>query len=249
MTAISQASLAGSPPRLAALRRFSREFAARPAAMTGLAILVALTVLALAAPLFIHATDLDVINAPGQPLAPPSARFPLGTDYAGRSILTLLIWGTRPSLAIGVLATVLTMIVGSSIGLLAGHYGGVLVAGPDGGDRLVHRPADPAAGDRPGRGARPGRHVDHDRDRGHLLAGHGPADPGPDAGGGGPAVHRAGQGPGRARRPARGSARCCRTWRRSSWSPARSRCPARSSPRSRWSSSGWATRPKCPGEP
>jgi peptide/nickel transport system permease protein len=126
MTTISQASLAGSPPRLAALRRFSREFAARPVAVTGLAILVALTVLALAAPLFIHASDLDVINAPGQPLAPPSARFLLGTDYAGRSILTLLIWGTRPSLAIGVLATVLTMIVGSSIGLLAGHYGGVL---------------------------------------------------------------------------------------------------------------------------
>ena len=78
--------------------------------MAGLAILVAITVLALAAPLFIHASDLNVINAPGQPLAPPSARFPLGTDYAGRSILPLLIWGTRPSLAIGVIATALTMV-------------------------------------------------------------------------------------------------------------------------------------------
>lgn len=126
MTAISQAPLASTPPRLAALRRFSREFAARPVAVAGLAILVALTVLALAAPLFIHASNLDVVNAPGQPLSPPSARFPLGTDYAGRSILTLLIWGTRPSLAIGVLATTLTMIVGSLIGLLAGHYGGIL---------------------------------------------------------------------------------------------------------------------------
>ena len=126
MTAITQAPALSSPPRLAALRRFSREFAARPAALAGLAILVALTVLALTAPLFIHASDLDVINAPGQPLSPPSARFPLGTDYAGRSILTLLIWGTRPSLAIGVLATALTMILGSTIGLLAGHYGGVV---------------------------------------------------------------------------------------------------------------------------
>ncbi|HEY1919742.1 MAG TPA: ABC transporter permease [Streptosporangiaceae bacterium] len=125
MTAVSQAPLTSAPPRLAALRRFSREFAARPAAMTGLGVLVTLTVLALAAPLFIHASALDVVNAPGQPISPPSARFLLGTDYAGRSILTLLIWGTRPSLAIGVMATVLTMIVGSSIGLLAGHYGGV----------------------------------------------------------------------------------------------------------------------------
>jgi peptide/nickel transport system permease protein len=93
--------------------------------MAGLGILVAVTVLALAAPLFIHASDLGVVNAPGPSLAPPSARFPLGTDQAGRSVLALLIWGTRPSLAIGVIATVLTMILGSGIGLLAGHYGGI----------------------------------------------------------------------------------------------------------------------------
>ncbi|HXB50397.1 MAG TPA: ABC transporter permease [Streptosporangiaceae bacterium] len=115
---------AAAPPRLLALRRFAREFAARPAAMAGLGILLALTILALTAPLFIHASDLNVVNAPGQPLSPPSARFPLGTDYAGRSIVPLLIWGTRPSLAIAVLATALTMIVGSLIGLLAGHFGG-----------------------------------------------------------------------------------------------------------------------------
>ncbi len=128
MTATAQlpAGASAAPPRLAALRRFAREYAARPAAMAGLGILLALTIMALAAPLFIHASDLDVINAPGQPLAPPSARFPLGTDYAGRSILTLLIWGTRPSLAIAVLATALTMLLGSVIGLLAGHYGGIV---------------------------------------------------------------------------------------------------------------------------
>ena len=126
MTAISQAPMASSPPRLAALRRFSREFAARPSAVAGLAILVALTVLALTCPLWIHPSDLEVVNAPGQPLSPPSAQFPLGTDYAGRSVLTLLIWGTRPSLAIGILATALTMIVGSAIGLVSGHYGGIL---------------------------------------------------------------------------------------------------------------------------
>jgi peptide/nickel transport system permease protein len=125
-TTASQAPVAaGAPPRLAALRQFARDFAARRAAMAGLAILVALIILALAAPLFIHASDLDVVNAPGQPLSPPSARFWLGTDYAGRSIVPLLIWGTRPSLAIALIATALTMIVGSVIGLLAGHYGGI----------------------------------------------------------------------------------------------------------------------------
>jgi peptide/nickel transport system permease protein len=125
MTAASHAPAAtAAPPRLLALRRFAREFARRPSAMIGLGILVAVTAIALAAPLFIHPSDLDVINAPGPSLAPPSAEFPLGTDQAGRSVLTLLIWGTRPSLAIGVIATVLTMILGSAIGLFAGHYGG-----------------------------------------------------------------------------------------------------------------------------
>ena len=125
MTATAQVQPAAAPPRLLAQRRFAREFAARPAALAGLAILIAVTVLALAAPLFIHPADLAVVNAPGQPLSPPSARFPLGTDYAGRSILPLLIWGTRPSLAVGVIATALSMVLGSAIGLLAGHYGGL----------------------------------------------------------------------------------------------------------------------------
>ena len=126
MTAASHApAVTAAPPRLMALRRFAREFARRPSAMIGLGILVAVTALALAAPLFIHPSDLAVINAPGPSLAPPSAQYPLGTDQAGRSVLTLLIWGTRPSLAIGVIATVLTMILGSVIGLVAGHYGGI----------------------------------------------------------------------------------------------------------------------------
>jgi peptide/nickel transport system permease protein len=125
MTAASRTpGLTLGPPPLMALRRFARAFASQSAGMAGLAILVTVTVVALAAPLFIHASDLDVINAPGPSLTPPSARFPLGTDQAGRSVLDLLIWGTRPSLAIGIIATVLTVSLGSVIGLLAGHYGG-----------------------------------------------------------------------------------------------------------------------------
>ncbi len=126
MTATSQASGAPTtaPPRLVAFRRFARAFAANRTAMAGLIILVGITGLALAAPLFIHASDLNVINAAGPSLAPPSAHYPLGTDQSGRSVLDLLIWGTRPSLAIGFIATVLTMVLGSLIGLLAGHYGG-----------------------------------------------------------------------------------------------------------------------------
>jgi peptide/nickel transport system permease protein len=94
--------------------------------VAGLAVLVAMTVLALVAPVFIHASDLDVINAPGQSLAPPSLRFPLGTDQAGRSVLLLTIWGARPSMAIGVIATAVTIAIGAVFGLLAGHFGGIV---------------------------------------------------------------------------------------------------------------------------
>jgi peptide/nickel transport system permease protein len=127
MTVTTTAAIAGpSVPVLSGLRSFARAFAARRSGLAGVAILIAVTVIALAAPLFISPGDLEVINAPGQPMSPPSAAFPLGTDYAGRSILTLLIWGTRPSLAVGVIATAATMVVGSVIGLLAGHYGGAV---------------------------------------------------------------------------------------------------------------------------
>jgi peptide/nickel transport system permease protein len=91
---------------------------------TGLVILFSFAVLAVAAPLFIHPADLSVIDATGAPLAPPSPTYPLGTDQAGRSVLLLVIWGARPSLAIGLLATALTMLIGGAIGLLAGHFQG-----------------------------------------------------------------------------------------------------------------------------
>lgn len=125
MTAVRTAAVEAPPPRLAAVRRFSRAFVAKPTAAAGLSILAGITVLALAAPLFIHPSELSVVNATGPSLAPPSARYPLGTDQSGRSALTLLIWGTRPSLAIGVIATALTMLLGTAIGIAAGHYGGI----------------------------------------------------------------------------------------------------------------------------
>jgi peptide/nickel transport system permease protein len=111
-----------APARLESTRRFAQQFLRMPTAIAGLAILVSFTVLALTAPLYIHSSDLDVTKATGGQMAPPGHGYLLGTDQPGRSVLLLLIWGTRESLAIGVLATLLAMVVGSAIGLLAGHY-------------------------------------------------------------------------------------------------------------------------------
>jgi peptide/nickel transport system permease protein len=108
---------------MAGARRFAREFFRMPTAIAGVSILVLFTALALTAPLYIHPSDMDVTKTIDNPsLAPPGHGFLLGTDQPGRSVLLLLIWGARTSLAIGVIATLLAMVLGSVIGLLAGHY-------------------------------------------------------------------------------------------------------------------------------
>src|SRR5262245_41730445 len=58
-------------------------------------------------------------------LEPPSAAHWLGTDSYGRDVLSRLFHGARISLAIGFLAVMLAMIVGSTLGILAGYIGGV----------------------------------------------------------------------------------------------------------------------------
>jgi ABC-type dipeptide/oligopeptide/nickel transport system permease subunit len=63
-------------------------------------------------------------------LAPPSAAHWFGTDDLGRDILSRLIWGARPSMAVGVVGVGLGAIVGLPFGLLAGFRGGWL-------DRLI----------------------------------------------------------------------------------------------------------------
>ena len=113
------------PPRFEAARRFARAFLRRPAGVAGLAVLAAFTLLALTAPLFIGPDQLDVTKVNGPLLAAPSAHYPLGTDQAGRSVLLMLIWGSRESLRVGVIATLLTLVIGSGIGIVAGHYGGI----------------------------------------------------------------------------------------------------------------------------
>ncbi|MBN2051160.1 MAG: ABC transporter permease [Spirochaetales bacterium] len=56
--------------------------------------------------------------------APPSPGHPLGKDDMGRDVLGALIAGSRISLAVGILATLLSMVVGTCIGIVAGYYGG-----------------------------------------------------------------------------------------------------------------------------
>jgi peptide/nickel transport system permease protein len=88
----------------------------------GLGILIFFGLMALFADVLVPPERLEVINATGQPMAPPTSGFPLGTDESGRSVLDLVIQGSQISLFVGLLATALTMFIGSVIGIVAGYY-------------------------------------------------------------------------------------------------------------------------------
>ena len=60
----------------------------------------------------------------GNVMQPPSAAHPFGTDYLGRDLLSRVIYGGRISLAIGVLAVLISGVVGTVVGSVAGYVGG-----------------------------------------------------------------------------------------------------------------------------
>ena len=92
----------------------------------GVASLVLLTVICLAAVLapLISPHNPDEIVGPFG--AAPSADFWLGTDQIGRDMLSRLLYATRISLLVGVLATGISTAIGVVLGLLAGYFGGWL---------------------------------------------------------------------------------------------------------------------------
>ena len=71
----------------------------------------------------------------GQALQPPGPGHWLGTDAFGRDVLSRVLHGARFSLEVGVVSRIIALVVGASLGLLAGYYGGRF-------DQLVMRLAD-----------------------------------------------------------------------------------------------------------
>jgi peptide/nickel transport system permease protein len=99
-----------------------RRFKRNKLAVGGAAVVVALAVVALAAPLIApyDPTDIDIANV----LSPPSARHPFGTDDLGRDVLSRMIYGSRISLSVGFVAVGIALTIGLTMGSVAGYYGG-----------------------------------------------------------------------------------------------------------------------------
>jgi peptide/nickel transport system permease protein len=91
----------------------------------GLGQLVLLARVALTAPWTVGADVQSVTGAPGKPMEGPSGEFPFGTDQFGRDLFGLVLWGSRISLVVGLLAAVLSVAIGALVGITAGHFRGV----------------------------------------------------------------------------------------------------------------------------
>ncbi|MEO6082351.1 MAG: ABC transporter permease [Umezawaea sp.] len=110
--------------RRVAARSTWREFTANRAGVVGLVVLGVVVLLALVAPLVTDEAGLDVTRVTAERWQPPSAEYWLGTDNSGRSVLLLTWWGTRISLVVGLTATILSVAIGTLVGISSAHFGG-----------------------------------------------------------------------------------------------------------------------------
>jgi peptide/nickel transport system permease protein len=96
----------------------------QPAGQVGVVITVIIVLSALAAPI-LPIPD-PIVADPTNPLASPDGVNWLGTDEVGRDVLSRLIFGARPALAVGTLAVMIGGLLGITLGISAGYYRGPL---------------------------------------------------------------------------------------------------------------------------
>lgn len=114
------------PPRISEFRRFVRVFFSRGVVVFGLIIVVLFLITAAFAPQIAPYGPYkqDLAN----PLSQPSSEHLLGTDNIGRDTLSRIIWGSRISLMVGVIAVGIAAGAGMALGLIAGYFGGWVYA-------------------------------------------------------------------------------------------------------------------------
>jgi len=115
-----QAVLRGRGPGF--YRRWWRRLASNRLSAVA-AVIVAVVVATAAFAPYLAPADPTHMNF-GQFLEPPSAQHIFGTDEAGRDVLSRVIYGARVSISVGILATGFGAVLGVTMGLCAGYYGG-----------------------------------------------------------------------------------------------------------------------------
>jgi peptide/nickel transport system permease protein/oligopeptide transport system permease protein len=113
-----------TPLRTNEFRRFLRVFLGRKVVIFGTVIILILIITAIFAPL-IAPYDPYKQNL-SEALQSPSRAHLLGTDPLGRDELSRIVYGTRISLAVGIVAVGVAAIIGMMLGLVAGYFGGFI---------------------------------------------------------------------------------------------------------------------------
>lgn len=102
-----------------------RNYKKSPSAMVGLVVIVLILIAALYAQLaYDYNADIVRQNIKSRFLSPSSEHL-LGTDQYGRDVLVRILYGAKYSLSVGIVSVAISCILGSTLGLIAGYYGGV----------------------------------------------------------------------------------------------------------------------------
>jgi peptide/nickel transport system permease protein len=113
------------------MQLFWRRFRHDKVAMVALAFVILIVLTAVLAPLIVkiagtpnpQTTNADLTDDFGQPLG-PMAGHPFGVDKLGRDVFSRTIYGSRVSLEVAFIATALIILIGVTVGLIAGYYRG-----------------------------------------------------------------------------------------------------------------------------
>jgi peptide/nickel transport system permease protein len=113
------------------MQLFWRRLRQDKVAMTALVVVCLIVLVAVLAPLIVkiagtpnpQTTNADLTDDFGQPLG-PRAGHPFGVDKLGRDVFSRTIYGSRISLEVAFIATALIILIGVSVGLIAGYYRG-----------------------------------------------------------------------------------------------------------------------------
>ena len=101
-----------------------RHFRKNRLALAALAVIVLLYLVAVFAPLLAPYDPIAQENVLQTSNQPPSAQHWLGTDRFGRDVLSRIMYGARISLSIGLVATAISVTLGTLLGAVAGYFGG-----------------------------------------------------------------------------------------------------------------------------
>ncbi len=116
----AEIALDTSPPRGGVLARSTRTFARHPTLIVGLLCLGLIVIAGVFAPAWWTGDPLGM--KPIYRLRPPSAERWFGSDHFGRDIYTRTLYGTRISLTVGSAVAVVSLAIGTALGLVIGFY-------------------------------------------------------------------------------------------------------------------------------